>query len=144
MARTDRFRQQHNEILVLAKELQTHLSVAALSTDATEARRCLGSLMGKLSLHLAAEDKVLYPELAANKDVTVSEMARRFSVEMMSTATQVTAYSNKWPTPTAIKANATDFVKETKQVLGILADRIKRENLELYAVADLVEGKSFE
>lgn len=144
MARTDRFRQQHNELLGLAGELQAHLNVTELSTDATAARKALGSLMGKLTMHLAIEDKVMYPELIAHENRTVSDIAKRFSTEMKSTAQQVVSYSNKWATPSAIKANAEEFIKETKQVIGILADRIKRENQELYAAADRVEGATFE
>lgn len=36
------------------------------------------------------------------------------------------------------------FIKETKQVINILGNRIKRENQELYAAADRTEGKVFE
>lgn len=99
--------------------------------------------MGKLVLHLGAEDKVLYPELAAHKDASVAAMAKRFSVEMQETAKAVVAYNNKWGTPTAIKSNATEFIAETRNVLRILADRIKRENQELYAAADKTEGRTF-
>ena len=144
MARTDRFRQQHNDLLGLAGELQALLNADALSVDATAARRTLGNLMGKLTLHLTTEDKVMYPELVAHENPTVSEIAKRFSTEMKSTAQQVMSYNNKWSTASAIKANAEDFIKETKQVISILADRIKRENQELYAAADRVEGATFE
>jgi hypothetical protein len=144
MARTDKYRQQHNELLILAKELQATLDVAALAKDGSAARTCLAKLMGKLVLHLSAEDKVLYPELEAHKDPAIAALARRFSVEMKSTTTQVVAYNNRWATPSVIKADAQAFVKETKEVIRILADRIKRENQELYAAADRVEGKALD
>lgn len=143
MARTDRFREQHNDLLKIAGELQSLLNVAELAQDATKARSCLGALMGKLVLHLTTEDKVLYPELVAHKDATVAALARRFAVEMQATTKAVVAYNNKWSTPSAIKTNAAEFVAETKNVLRILADRIKRENQELYAAADRLEGAAF-
>lgn len=143
MARTDRFREQHNDLLKIAGELQSLLNPVDLSKDGAKARACLASLMGKLVLHLGAEDKVLYPELAAHKDASVAAMAKRFSVEMQETAKAVVAYNNKWGTPTAIKSNATEFIAETRNVLRILADRIKRENQELYAAADKTEGRTF-
>lgn len=136
MSRTEKFRLQHNELLALATELQGMLNEDALSKDALPARSCLAKLMGKLSLHLSSEDKVLYPELEAHKDPTVAAIAHRFASEMKNTTAQVVAYNSRWPTPTAIKANPQSFVKETKEVIKILADRIKRENQELYAVAD--------
>lgn len=143
MARTDKFREQHNDLLKIAGELQALLDVAALSKDGTPARTCLGKLMGKLVLHLSTEDKVLYPELTTHKDVNVATLAKRFAKEMEGTTKAVVAYNEKWGTPSAIKANATLFVTETKQVIQILGDRIKRENQELYAAADRIEGTSF-
>lgn len=144
MARTDRFRQQHNEMLTLANELQGLLNEEALSKDGSAARRCLGNLMGKLKLHLSTEDKVLYPELETHKDPAMAKLAHKFASEMKSTAANVVAYNGRWATPSAIKANAHGFIMETKDVIRILADRIKRENEELYAAADRSEEKSFE
>lgn len=143
MARTDRFRDQHNELLKLAGELQAMLNPADLGKDASKARSCLGTLMGKLLLHLSTEDRVLYPELVANKDPAVSGLARKFASEMQATSKAVVAYNEKWPTPSAIQRNAADFVNETRNVIRVLGDRIKRENNELYAAADRVEGKAF-
>ncbi|WP_052452100.1 hemerythrin domain-containing protein [Noviherbaspirillum autotrophicum] len=136
MSRTEKFRQQHNEILALATELQAMLNEGALAKDGLPARSCLAKLMGKLSLHLSSEDKVLYPELEAHKDANVAGVARRFSAEMKKTTAEISAYNSRWPTPTSIKTNPQSFVKETKEVIKVLADRIKRENQELYAVAD--------
>ena len=144
MARTDKFRQQHNELLVLVDELQALLDVDALMNDGTAARRCLGSLMGRLQMHLSMEDKVLYPELEVHKDQAVAKLARRFSAETTAMSTNVVAYNVRWATPSAIKADARGFIRETKHVINILGDRIKRENQELYAMADQSEGKQFE
>jgi iron-sulfur cluster repair protein YtfE (RIC family) len=143
MARTDRFRQQHNELLQLAKELESLLIRQALANDGTAARTCLGRLMGKLTLHLSTEDKVLYPELMSHNDPVVATIARKFADEMKTTTAQVIDYNGRWSTPSAIKANPEVFIKETKQVIIILANRIKRENQELYATADRVEGNAF-
>ena len=143
MARTDKFRKEHGELLTLANELQALLNVEALSRDGSAARSCLGKLLGKLMLHLAAEDKVLYPELVGSKDPVLAGLAKQFSIEMKSTDAQVAEYSERWPTPSSIKASPAEFIKETKQVVSIITNRIKREDQELYAAADSIEGKSF-
>lgn len=143
MARTDRFRLQHTELLQLAGQLDALLKPAELALDGTAARSCLSKLIGKLTLHLSSEDKLFYPELVSHKDTTVAALARRFSEEMKTTAPQVIAYNAKWSTPSAIKANPDAFIKETKQVISILGNRIKRENQELYAAADRTEGNVF-
>ncbi len=143
MARTDRFRQQHNDLMALATQLQGLLNPTALAADATPARTVLSKLIGSLTMHIATEDKVLYPELAGHKDPTVAAIAKRFAVEMKSTAGAVVAYNGKWNTSTMIKADPTGFVRDSKGIITALADRIKRENNELYAAADKVEGKAF-
>lgn len=143
MARTDRFRAEHNQLLDLAKQLQNHLNPVTLAQDATEARSCLGKLMGRLVLHLSTEDKMLYPEFAACKDPKVAALGRRFATEMASTVPVVTAYNDKWATPSTIKRDPKAFIAETQKILGVLGDRIRRENTELYAAADLVEGRAF-
>lgn len=99
--------------------------------------------MGKLTLHLSAEDRVLYPELTTHADPHVAKLAQRFAAEMKTTATQVMAYNDRWATPSSIKADSQGFIKETQQVLAVLSDRIKRENQELYAAADKVQGQTF-
>ena len=78
MSRTQKFRTQHAEILQVAGELQQHLKPSLLADDATPARACLSRLMGKLTMHLAAEDKVLYPELCHHADATVAKLAKKF------------------------------------------------------------------
>jgi iron-sulfur cluster repair protein YtfE (RIC family) len=144
MARTDRFREQHAQLLKMAGELDALLNPRDLAGDGgMRARSCLNGLMGKLLLHLAAEDKVLYPELTASKDAQIATMAARFSREMQGTAKAVTAYNDRWSTSSAIKSRPAEFITETRQVLQILADRIKRENQELYAAADRIEGNAF-
>ncbi|MCC6246515.1 MAG: hemerythrin domain-containing protein [Rubrivivax sp.] len=136
MARTDKFREQHKELLALAGELEKLLDVRALTADGRPARSTLGRLMGKLVLHLGVEDQVLYPELTRSKDARVADMARRFAKEMESTSKAVVAYSQKWSSGPLISEKPDDFVRETRAVLRTLGDRIRRENEQLYAAAD--------
>lgn len=143
MARTDRFRQQHNDLLGIAAQLQNLLDPTALAADASAARTTLSRFIGSLNMHISIEDNVLYPELAAHKDAAVAAIAKKFSVEMKSTAGTVGAYNSKWSTASLIKADPAGFIRDTKGIIAALADRIKRENSELYAAADKIEGTAF-
>jgi hemerythrin-like domain-containing protein len=144
MARTDRFREQHNDMLKLIEELVPLLNENNLAKDATAARKGLNILMGKLKLHLSAEDNVFYPELVKSKDTELASLAVRFASEMKTTSKAVLDYNEKWSTPTSIKTNPSDFIKETKQIVAALRDRIKRENQQLYAAVDKTDGKIFQ
>jgi len=136
MSRTTRFREQHSEIMHIAADLQSTLNESSLASDASKARSILSSLVGKLKLHLSAEDKVLYPELQGSSDPKVVSLAKRFATEMSDVAPKVTEYNQRWLTPTSIMSDPGKFITETKQILNVLSNRIKRENNELYTAAD--------
>jgi hypothetical protein len=138
LARTTKFREQHVELLQLAAELSVQLA-----NSGTRAAACLNKLIGKLVLHLSAEDRVLYPELGGSKDPGVADLAKRYAREMHGTAKSVTDYAAKWGTATSIRQDPAGFISETRAIISILGDRIKRENQELYAAADRIEGAVF-
>lgn len=138
MARTDKFRQDHNDILALLSELKGTLNEASLATDAAPARLCVSRLLGRLTLHLSAEDRSLYPELAKSSDAVVVKLARTFADDMAQTAPKVVAYGKRWPTPSSIKAEPRAFIADTVAMAKTLTARIQREDRELYAAADRV------
>lgn len=136
MSRSDSFRSQHGEILQMVKEIAPLLNLAQLAQDAGAVRGMLTKLAGKLSVHLAMEDKSLYPLMLANGDPRVKGTAQRFSDEMGGIKQVFEQYSKKWPTPSAIQGNPEAFVKETKGLFDALGKRITRENNELYPLYD--------
>ncbi len=136
MGSTDRFRAQHEELLGIAKEITAQLSVATLSQDASVARGLLSKLIGGLKVHLAAEDKSLYPRLINSADEEVSQLATEFMEEMGSIAEAVLAYSGKWQSAAKIQDDAATFINETQDLFGALANRIDRENNQLYPMMD--------
>lgn len=136
MARTDSYRKHHDEILSIAREINALLGPAIGDSDADTIRKLLSKLAGLVNVHLAMEDKGLYPELLANGDASVKATARRFSDEMGSVAAAFVAYINAWPTSTAIKADAARFTTESKGIFNALSKRIHRENTELYVLLD--------
>ena len=82
MAASDSFRKQHSDLLALAAQLSDSLDPGKLARDATPARMLLSTLAGKLKVHLAMEDKSLYPRLMEDSDPKVAATTRRFADEM--------------------------------------------------------------
>ena len=136
MAKSDRFRQQHEELLNLANILAAELDSNKLTDDASSARSALSKLAGKLILHLGAEDEYLYPALMASSDAETKKTAQEFVDEMGGIATAFVAYKDKWPTATAIQSDVNGFINETKAIYGALAQRINKENTVLYPMMD--------
>ncbi len=136
MSKTKNFRDQHDDLLKIATEIAGHLNVNELSNDASEVRRLLSKLLGKLNVHLSMEDKSLYPKLLDHPDERVKVMAKRFMDEMGGIGKVVTAYREKWPSPLHIQKDPSTFIRETKGIFDALGKRIEKENNELYKTVD--------
>jgi hypothetical protein len=140
MARTDTFRKHHDEILRIAREINALLGNSIDASAAETIRKLLSRLAGMVNLHLAMEDKGLYPDLLSHGDASVKATARRFSDEMGSVAAAFGAYLAAWPTAAAITADAGRFSTESKAIFNALSKRIHRENVELYVLLDALEA----
>ena len=136
MAYTDNFKRQHQELLAMVGEIAGKLK--SDPADAKALRALLSGLAGKLTVHLAMEDKALYPRLMQQQDARSTALAGKFMKEMGGLAQVFATYNNKWQV-TAIKADPAGFSDETRKVFGALAHRIGRENTELYPLADKTE-----
>jgi iron-sulfur cluster repair protein YtfE (RIC family) len=131
MGFTDKFRQQHTEVLDMVSDLNQKLKAKA---DPQALRTALSALAGKLNFHLAMEDKALYPRLMKS-DGAAQGVAKKFMEEMGGLADAFEAYNKKWQV-TAIRNDPAGFASETHKVFTTLGKRIARENAELYPLAD--------
>jgi hemerythrin-like domain-containing protein len=104
-------------------------------------RALLSSLAGKLGVHLAMEDKALYPRLAEDGAPPDAALAAAFMQEMGGLGAAFAAYNRNWPAP-AIAADPAGFARETRAVFAALARRIERENRQLYPIADRVLARA--
>lgn len=136
MSKTESFRSQHIDLLNIAGEISEHLNVDELSKDAGPTRHLLSNLLGKLSVHLSMEDKILYPQLTNHSDSNVKTMAKKFIDEMGGIGEAVKNYKSKWTTPKTIQNDPATFISETKGILAALGQRIDKENNELYKMVD--------
>jgi len=136
MARTDNFRKQHADILTTAREINALLTIEMNDTDASTARRLLSKMHGQVSLHLAMEDKSLYPTMMASADPRLPELARRYQDEMGALSQTFENYVRKWPTNVSIMSRPSEFITESKAVFNALSKRIHHENTVLYKLVD--------
>jgi Hemerythrin HHE cation binding domain len=130
------FRVQHRELLEVVRELDAQLDVATLAADATRARTLLSMLAGKLAVHLAMEDKALYPRLLQHQNTEIRDLASEFMKDMGGIHAVFTEYVARWPTPQAIQADGARFALETKQIFDALGKRIKAEHSRLFPELD--------
>lgn len=129
---TKRYVEQHQDLLEVAGRLQGMLDAAALADEAQPVRSVLSELLGKLSVHLAMEDEVLYPRLLEHEDKKVRDIATRVQAEMGGIAKAVGQYRETWPSARAIQQKPEDFVEQTTGILSALAARIQLEDEQLF------------
>lgn len=135
MAATDDFRRQNAELDELVQGIRPLLQARTVTAGAAEIRQKLSRLFRKLSFHLAMEDSTLYPDCREHANAAIRAAATRLAGEMRGIRPAVVTFSRKW-TERQIMADPSGFCLETKQLLGVLGDRIRRENTEFYALLD--------
>ena len=137
MPYTDNFRRQHQEILAIVTDINERRVPDQIKKDPRSLRMLLSSLAGRLNIHLAMEDKSLYPRLIEVNVENSKSLATAFKTEMGDLAQGFSAYNQRWHAA-AIGSDPEGFARETRAVFTALAKRIARENTQLYPLTDRI------
>lgn len=129
------FNEDHRNILNITQQLAATLNAKALARDAWDTRGLLSVLAGKLKVHLALEDRILYPALQSSPNENVRSLSQQFSDEMGGIAKVFQSYMDKWPHAMAIEERPQEFVDDTQGILEVLGKRIEKEENVLYPMA---------
>lgn len=140
IARTDNFRKQHAEILTIAREINPLLSDTLTQAAAASILPLMSRLAGVVTLHLAMEDKSLYPQMTAHAAPSVRAISQRYSDEMGSLAAAFGAYMTNWQTTPQMMADPAAFSADSKAVINALSKRIHLEDTELYGLVDKLDA----
>jgi Hemerythrin HHE cation binding domain len=124
----DNLSRQHRELLKAATKMFGWLDVGKLAAGSGEAFRCLSTLTGILRVHLAMEDRSFYPGLLQHRDEALRAMARKFLDERAELEKRYDRYRERWSSGAAILADREGFVSDTREVLGVLWQRMHDED----------------
>lgn len=127
----ERFKQHHTEILNGIEELRRYTH-AGVHEHARDIAQSIESLSSTVKLHLAIEDRILYPSLQKGGDPHLAAMSREYQEDMKGIASEYIAFSRRWNSAAALKADAETFRAEANVVLKALYMRMLRENTEFY------------
>lgn len=128
------FREEHDLLAEIAGQIRKFVTQPEPS-DAVELFHLRMHFSRKLIAHLHSEDWTLYTLLRASKDKETAALADRFSKEMGQLSVRYLAYARRWTT-TAAGADWPGFCEATIEMLDALAERIERENNQLYPRAE--------
>ncbi|XUU61683.1 hemerythrin domain-containing protein [Erythrobacter sp. HA6-11] len=141
MSQTHTFRRQHAAIEKLASELSEAMSGIDADPDAELCAHIIAKMTGILTLHLAAEDRSLYPRMIASSDPGVSKTASKFAEEMGNLAPAYSEFEARWRSADAICDDPQGFRHEANAILQALSTRIHRENTVLYPLAERMQSR---
>lgn len=127
----DRFKHQHVEILDGIAKLRS-FSHAGVKEHAHEIAHAIVALSTVVKLHLAIEDRILYPALQSGSNPQLSEMGKAYQEGMKGIASGYIAFSRQWSSAATIAAKAEQFRSEANTVLKTLFSRMQKENSEFY------------
>lgn len=127
----DRFKQQHVDILerISAIRQLAHAGVEANAAAIAQQIKQLGSVV---TLHLAIEDRILYPSVRNASDPEIAEMAETYQQEMKGIAAPYLRFTKKWSEAGNVAAEPEAFRVAANTVLRDVFLRMQRENHEFY------------
>lgn len=127
-----RYHEQHSGIHSQLADLKRRLEPAAFAADPAQARQSLVTLAARLNIHLAFEDKALYPPLLGNADPAVQSLTRRYMDEMGGLKEALAAHLKRWLTLQKVQDEPGTFQDETRSLLQALERRLAAEDQEFY------------
>jgi len=133
----DKYKHQHIDILGGINALR-RLSRAGVEGNAQEIATRLVSLSSVVRMHLAVEDRFLYPSVEGLGDRALAEMSRRYRADMADIASSYLEFAARWNTAAQLTANSADFRAEANVALRRVFDRMERENREFYPAIEAV------
>ena len=142
MTLTETYRKQHQELVQLVVEFSDYLNPEKIRGNKAKILEMLSILTSKINIHLAMEDRALYPRLIQSNDAQVAETASRFQNEMGAIKNIYGDYIARWSTGGNFLDSAENFISETQEIFRVLAQRIEKENETLYPLADKIQEDS--
>lgn len=131
----ERFKREHVDLLAAVTSLRG-LVQHGVGEQAEAIHRQLAAMSSAIKLHLAAEDRVLYPALMKAADPAIARAGRQFQEEMGGLAAAYLAFAARWNLAGKIAADPQGFRDDANSVFKALHLRVQRENRELYPLAE--------
>ncbi|WP_088189214.1 hemerythrin domain-containing protein [Desulfosporosinus sp. FKA] len=131
----DNLKRQHHEITQLINEIE-NLLLQDVTAKSFEISLKIGTLAGKLSIHLKSEDDYLYPSLKASEDERLKTTVNLFNEEMANIALSFANYKANYISSAHIRKNITQFVNETRSIISRLRIRLNHEDKQLYPLVE--------
>ena len=116
MTNLDILYREHKEILETIKKMEAFLNKESVLNKTQELINTSGTLSGQIRIHLAREDKNLYPGLLKSDDEKIQSITESFKEEMGGIGEVFKKYLASWDSSDFIKESPEKFIKETEEI----------------------------
>jgi hypothetical protein len=141
MQTLDEFRTHHQEIRAMIVRLERLLTEEQLQVqpNAMVAHQLICGLAERVKRHLAEEDRGLYPALLVHEDPRIKSVAWGFISGERPLRRLFDAYRQRWLADCELSFGP-GFLAETRDMLGLILDRIDREERSLFPRLEQIAG----
>ena len=133
----DKFKQQHLAILASIDALR-QLARGGVAAQAQAIAEQIIAMSGLIKLHLAVEQRFLYPAVQACGVAKVARLGHQYETEMQGIAGDYLAFAGRWNTAARLAQEPEAFRSEANLVLHALYQRMRREDTELYPAVEAI------
>ncbi|MES3024067.1 MAG: hemerythrin domain-containing protein [Pseudomonadota bacterium] len=127
----DKFKNEHETILASVAELKG-LVRSGIPENAFAIAKAIVDMSAAIKMHLASEDRFLYPMLAQSATLSVVRLGQKYQDDMGGIAFAYAEFASKWNTGPRVKSSPEEFRLDANTIFKALHNRIQQENLELY------------
>ena len=133
----DKFKQEHVAILSAIDQLR-ELARSGVAPQSQAIAEQIVAMSGLIKLHLAVEQRYLYPAVQASGVAKVARLGLQYENEMQGIAGDYLAFAGRWNTAARLAQEPDAFRSEANTVLHALYQRMRREDTELYPAVEAI------
>lgn len=137
MINYDNLNRQHNSIMNEVIFIENEISKGQLKINIADTALHISKLAGLLKIHLLEEDKFLYPNLLSASDDELQKLTREYVREMGHIAEAYTDFKNNYNVASKINKDTQKFLKDGKEMMLAIKERMTKEDRELYYLAKI-------
>jgi len=127
----DKYKHQHVDILDNIAALR-RLTQAGVAHNAADIARLIVNMSSTIKLHLAVEDRALYPALQNGSNAELARMGQQYQKDMGPIAQAYEAFARRWNLPESVRSDVQGFRNDANRVLRMVYERMQRENRDFY------------
>lgn len=127
----DKFKHQHIDILAAIAALRALVQDGIVGNAEPIAAQII-AMSGVIKLHLAIEQRYLYPAVQGAGNAALARMSHLYQGEMDGIVAAYMAFAGKWNSAAHVLAEPEQFRTEANKVLKTLYQRMQREDQEFY------------